>query len=98
MGYTIDPEGLETGVLHELADFTGADVLEVGCGDGRMTWRYADEAAMVLAMDPDGEQVEHAIQATPPHLLSKVRFLEADINQIELSSEGFDIAILAHSL
>ena len=37
----LDPEGVETRVLHDLVDFRGKDVLEIGCGDGRMTWRYA---------------------------------------------------------
>ena len=41
MSVLLDPEETETRVLHELIDFTGKDVLEIGCGDGRMTWRFA---------------------------------------------------------
>ncbi len=98
MTWAIDPEGAETRALHELADFAGADVLEVGCGDGRMTWRYADTTATVLAMDPDGDLIEQAVDSTPGHLRSKVRFVEADVRYFRLPSGGFDIAILAHSL
>lgn len=98
MGPRIDPDGIEVEVLHELVDFAGADVLEVGCGDGRVTWGYADEAASVLAVDVDGDQIAQAIRSTPARLGSKVRFVEADINQVELAAEGYDIAILAHSL
>ena len=98
MGPRTDPDGVEVGVLHELVDFAGADVLEVGCGDGRMTWGYADEAASVLALDVEGEKIEQAVQATPDRLRARVSFLEADINQVELSPASYDVAILAHSL
>ena len=37
-----DPEGNETATLFDLVDLDGAEVLEIGCGDGRLTWRYAD--------------------------------------------------------
>ena len=37
MGSPIDPEGIEIKEIHELVDYSDADVLEVGCGDGRLT-------------------------------------------------------------
>ena len=98
MSYLIDPEGLETSVIHELVDFSGADVLEVGCGDGRLTWRYAEKTTSVLGLDPDEEKIEEAIEATPPSLRSKVRFLAADVTDYELPSDAYDVVILAHSL
>ena len=73
-------------------------VLEVGCGDGRLTWRYAEAAAMVLAMDTNGEKIARATGATPASLRSKTRFLVADIADVELSPDAYDVAILAHSL
>ena len=48
----IDPEGVETRVVHDLIDFSAKNVLEIGCGDGRLTWRFADAAASVLAAAP----------------------------------------------
>jgi 2-polyprenyl-3-methyl-5-hydroxy-6-metoxy-1,4-benzoquinol methylase len=41
MRHTLDPEGNETTAIHELIDFQGADVLEAGCGDGRLTTTFA---------------------------------------------------------
>jgi 2-polyprenyl-3-methyl-5-hydroxy-6-metoxy-1,4-benzoquinol methylase len=98
MRSSIDPEGTETKVIHELVDFADADVLEVGCGDGRLTWRYADQAATVLAIDMNGEKIKRAAEAIPPSLRSKLNFVVADIADVELSPEAFDVAILAHSL
>ena len=37
MRVSIDPEGTEIEAIHDLVDFSGKKVLEVGCGDGRMT-------------------------------------------------------------
>ena len=98
MSSPIDPEGTESAIIHELVDFSGADVLEVGCGDGRLTWRYAEAAAMVLAMDTNGEKIARATGATPASLRSKKSFLVADIADVELSPDAYDVAILAHSL
>ena len=39
MPVLLDPEEAETRVLHALIDFTGTDVLEIGCGDGEWCFR-----------------------------------------------------------
>ena len=98
MRVSIDPEGTEIEVIHELVDFSDKKVLEVGCGDGRMTRRYADRAALVLALDPNAEKIERAIDSTPEPLRSKVRFRVADIADAELAQQAFEVAILSHSL
>lgn len=98
MSDSIDPEGTEIEVIHELVDFSGKKVLEVGCGDGRMTRRYADRAALVLALDPNAEKIERAIDSTPEPLRSKVRFRVADIADAELAQQAFEVDILSHSL
>jgi ubiquinone/menaquinone biosynthesis C-methylase UbiE len=98
MGYVIDPEGHETRVLHELCDFGGKDVLEIGCGDGRLTWRFADVARSVLGLDLNEEWIARAIAATPEHLEQVVHFQVANIVTAQLPEESFDVAILSWSL
>lgn len=98
MSFAIDPEGAETAVIHDLVDFSGKDVLEVGCGDGRVTWRYANEAATVVALDLDQEKIGRAVGSTPKDLRSRVRFLRADITDVRLPRGGFDVVVLSHSL
>src|SRR5438105_693906 len=56
----IDPEGNETRTIHELVDFSDKDVLEIGCGDGRLIWRYADKVASVVGLDPFERDIEQA--------------------------------------
>lgn len=93
-----DPEGNETRALHQLADFTGKDVLEIGCGDGRLTWRYADVVRSALGLDPSASAVESAWAALPARLRPTVRFQVADVITAELPAEAFDVALLAWSL
>src|SRR5581483_1988684 len=98
MAYVIDPEGHERETLHTLCDFRGKDVVEVGCGDGRLTWRYADLARSVLGLDPNPVRVEQAMATTPDSLRSTVTFRVADITHTTLAPSAFDLAILSWSL
>jgi predicted RNA methylase len=61
----VDPEGAHLAALRKLADFRARRVLEVGCGDGRLTLGIAAEADSVLAFDPDAEAVDRARRFLP---------------------------------
>ena len=94
----LDPEEAETRVIHDLIDFAGRDVLEVGCGDGRMTWRFAEQTRSVLGLDPVATSIEQAQLNTPARLRSKVTFQVADITTAQLPTEAFDVVALSWSL
>lgn len=98
MAKIVDPDGNETRVIHELVDFAGKDVVEIGCGDGRMTWRYAPDAASVLGIDPDESLISAATASTPPELSDRVTFRAEDVCSVELPDDAFDVAVLAWSL
>jgi len=66
MTAVIDPEGGHLAALRRLGDFHGQRVLELGCGDGRLTLGIAKDAAHVLAFDPDSDAVEQARRFLPP--------------------------------
>ncbi len=95
-----DPQENETKALFELVDFAGKRVLEIGCGDGRLTYRYAEKAAQVVAIDADSSEIELAKQELPANLVDKVIFLVEDIEDYELLADAskFDVAIFAWSL
>lgn len=95
-----DPQENETKALFELVDFAGKRVLDIGCGDGRLTYRYAEKAAQVVAIDPDHTEIEFAREELPPNLEHKVKFLVTDIEDFELprNESKFDVAIFAWSL
>lgn len=93
-----DPEGVETRVIHALVDFADKDVLQIGCGDGRMTWRFAGHAASVLAIDPNTERIAAAQAACPAALRARVTFQTGDVTAAALPAGGFDLAVLSWSL
>jgi 2-polyprenyl-3-methyl-5-hydroxy-6-metoxy-1,4-benzoquinol methylase len=95
MAVDIDPEGVETRVVNRLVDFLGKDVLEIGCRDGRLTWRYADRAASVLAIDPNKALIALAEEHIPDPLRSVVTFQAADISTFEPPGATFDVVVLA---
>ena len=60
-----DPENNETPALFKIVNFSGQRVLEIGCGNGRVTWRYAGQAAHVTGIDPDDKQIALARETLP---------------------------------
>jgi ubiquinone/menaquinone biosynthesis C-methylase UbiE len=97
MSVQIDPERTEIKYLRRSADFTGRRVLEIGCGDGRLTWRYAKSAKRVTGIDLLGDDLRVATIDRPSDLEEKVRFARADSIHMPFAKESFDIAILAWS-
>src|SRR5512134_2086395 len=93
-----DPERNESKYLHIFADFANQRVLEVGCGEGRMTWQYAKETHSTTGIDSDLDALRVASVDRPSDLKDKARFACAASEYLPFSKETFDIAILAWSL
>jgi ubiquinone/menaquinone biosynthesis C-methylase UbiE len=98
MSRVIDPEGAHLAALRRLADFRGQRVLELGCGDGRLTVCIGAESASVLAFDPDAEAVERARRSLPAELDQHVSYRVASGKEIEVESGSFDLALFSWSL
>lgn len=101
MAIRIDPEEFEK---RSLLDYTGSlagkRVLEVGAGDGRLTWRYAAQAAHVTALEPNQSAIKLAEQRRPASLHDSVTLLPTGVEAYELppQSPAFDVALLSWSL
>ena len=98
MAGRIDPEGVERAALAELAPMDGLRILEVGCGDGRLTFQVAPATASVLAIDPDAERVENARRSLPVELAEKVRFEVQAAAEVDVPRHSFDLALFSWSL
>jgi 16S rRNA A1518/A1519 N6-dimethyltransferase RsmA/KsgA/DIM1 with predicted DNA glycosylase/AP lyase activity len=93
-----DPEGFEAATVASVPELDGARVLEIGVGDGRLTWQYAARARSVVGVDTDGEAVADLMDDRPPGLRSRVSALVGDSGYLPFAAERFDGAVLAWSL
>lgn len=95
---TLDPEGAHLASLRRLAPFDGARVLEMGCGEGRLTRGIATQAASVLAFDPDAASIAEAKASFPSELSHRVAFQVASAEEIEVERGSFDLVVFSWSL
>jgi len=72
----VDPDGVELAAIRELVDLDGLSVVDVGCGEGRLTFACASAGANVFGFDPDEDAIACARAETPRALRGSVRFDE----------------------
>jgi len=84
--------------IEGLASFKRKDILEIGCGNGRLTFQYAKSANEVVAIDPSAKAVAEARRNTPKHLASKISFRIGRGEGLSFPNESFDIVFFSWSL
>jgi len=98
MAIQVDPEAREVSALRRAAHWPGAEVLEVGCGDGRLTLRLAGLGARVSAIDPNPASIRVARKNLPKRLSKHVRYSVGSSGKLLFPSSSFDIVVFAWSL
>lgn len=87
---------LELDTVRELVDLRDKRVLEMGCGDGRFTFLYAEDAASVLGIDPKRRAIREARRARAASLTRRAKFRVA--KTISPPRRPFDVALFSWSL
>jgi 2-polyprenyl-3-methyl-5-hydroxy-6-metoxy-1,4-benzoquinol methylase len=98
VGRVVDTEGAHLAAILRAADFRGQRVLEVGSGEGRLTWGFASHAAFVLAFDPVEGDVATARAECTEELREKVRFEVARAEEIDVPPHSVDLVFFSWSL
>ena len=70
-------------------------MLEMGCGDGRLTLGIARDARSVLAFDPDAEAIERARRTLSDNLADRVAYRVATGTEIEVEPHSFDLVVFS---
>jgi 2-polyprenyl-3-methyl-5-hydroxy-6-metoxy-1,4-benzoquinol methylase len=94
----LDPEGAHLAALRRLARLEGAAIVEVGCGEGRLTESLAGEADFVFAFDPDRDAVASARERLLPALDCSVSFAVGRARDVEIPPQPFDLVFFSWSL
>lgn len=68
----VDAEGALWAALAQRVDWTGADVVDVGCGDGFHLTRFAERARSVIGVEPHPPLVTRARRRLGPHPVARV--------------------------
>jgi len=92
-----DPEGTELAFLHKFADLRGQRVLEVGCGDGRLTFRYAEQAAFVAGIDLERDELRIAQLERGSALENALGLAQADSTRLPMLAASFDFVLFSWS-
>jgi ubiquinone/menaquinone biosynthesis C-methylase UbiE len=99
MTLRVDPEKNEVRALKQMVDWRGKRVLEIGCGDGRLTRRLVVHlGAQVDALDPDKKLIMMARKELPARYSDRVRFKVGSAEKLKYPKNTFDIVVFAWSL
>ena len=92
-----DPERVELNHLITACQLAGKNILEIGCGDGDLTWQYAGLPWQVVGIDPAAADILQASKDAPTSL-SSCSFVRAKGEDLPFSPGSFDVVLFASSL
>ena len=90
-----DPTNQYIATILSQCDLRGKELLEIGCGKGRITRDLAQHARRVVATDPDAAALEVARTAVAA---GNVEFLPAPAGVPDFPASSFDVVIYTLSL
>ena len=79
--------------IEEFVQLHAKTLLEIGCGDGRLTALLAGKAEAITAIDPDENSIEAARRN-----IDGVNFRVGSGEKLDLANETFDIVLFSYSL
>jgi len=99
MPLVIDPAKVELKALKKVAVWRGVRLLELGCGDGRLTLRLASLGPRRIdALDPDPNKVRLARRNLPSAHRNRVHYAVGQAEHLRQSDGAFDIVVFSWAL
>ena len=91
----IDPEKNEIHALKTMTDWRNKRVIEIGCGNGRLTRRLAHLGAQIEAIDPDRKLIATAKKDLPARLSDRIRFKVGSALDLKYPKQTFAIVVFS---
>ncbi len=99
MTLVVDPAGNEIRALQRVVEWKRKRVLEIGCGEGRLTLRLAAfHPAHIEALDPDGARVRLARKNRPVRYGKRITYHVGHAGKLRYARDQFDIVIFSWAL
>jgi len=96
MALMMDPAGDEIRALRQMARWRAKRVLEVGCGNGRLTLRLAELGAeSIRAFDPDPKLIRSAKKTLPEQFKDRVMYRVGNAEHVKQKASQFDIVVFS---
>ena len=96
MALVIDPAGDEIRALMGVTNWRGKRVLEVGCGNGRLTLRLAGLGAeKIIAFDPDPKLIRTARKNLPKKRKDRIEYRVGHAEHVKQKADLFDIVVFS---
>ena len=91
-------DGFEPRLIERFVSPQKKRVLEIGCGDGRLTFQFAPRALSVLAIDADRPSSDYALAEQEARGESNIEFRPGSIERFAWPGAPFDVALFSWSL
>jgi ubiquinone/menaquinone biosynthesis C-methylase UbiE len=96
MALVMDPAGAEISALRKLIHWHGKQVLEVGCGNGRLTLHLAGLGAQkIVAFDPDSKLIRAARRNLPDQYKECILYRVGNAEKMRLKANQFDVVVFS---
>jgi len=96
MALVMDPVGDEIRALKGITNWHGKRVLEVGCGDGRLTLRLAKfNPEKIIAFDPDPKLIRTARKNLPEKYKDRIDYRVGNAEHAKFKANLFDIVVFS---
>lgn len=99
MSLVVDPAGNEIRALQKAVAWRGKNILEIGCGEGRLTLRLAAfHPRHIEALDPDQARVKQARKNHPAQYARLINYHVGHAEHLRYARDEFDVVIFAWAL
>jgi len=94
----IDEKNKEAKIIKKYVELKGKNILEIGCGTGRLTFGLVEKAKKVIAVDPIENNIIKAKEKLTKELKDKVVFQVGYGENLEFKDNFFDTVFLGMTL